>query len=627
VENPDRTTREYHYEDLRHAYALTGITIENGERFSWYEYDEQDRATASYHADDADRVDVYYEVNGDRVVLDPVGNATVYRTRIEDRRGVLDGISGPISSEGCGQSELQFTYDANMNVSSKTAYDVVTEFGDYDNRGRPGYALFAAGTPDAKRVDYTYDERFLDRVTRIVEPSVYEGQARITERSYDGRGNMLSETISGFDSIGQPVTRTTTHAWDGPLGQLSASDGPRSDVGDVTRYEYYADTPEAGQNRVRLKAVIDANGIRIRDEITYTATGKIRSEHRPNGSVLSYDYYPGNDRIRSLTESGDGLFNRISWEYHSTGEVRMVVIDDEAGDEIATRFSYDAARRLKGVDSRVSSNSAGTADQWVIYEFDAAGNVISETHGSRDTPRSDLIVERIFDAHQRLDSMTRGEVTTDWDYNPDGTLAARTDGKQQPTTYRYDAFKRLIRTEHIGRVVTSVRYDTHGHPLSVSDSEGRSTGFLYDDLGNRLQQDSPDSGITTYAYSEAGQVLSRTDAKGQTTVFSYDAGGRLTSIDRPGLDDDVSFVFDSCEKGAGRICAVTTGWGHIIEYAWNALGELKGVTTNEGQVGYTFGPAGVLRTLTYPSGRVVEFDNDGGGLPSRIRLRSPGQTE
>lgn len=621
VVSPDGTTREYHYEDLRHPYALTGITQENGERYSYYEYDDQGRAVASYHAGDADRVDIRYEANGDRIVLDPLGNATVYQTRIENKRGVLQGISGPICAQGCGQTDSQYAYDADLNVISSTVYGITTRFGDYDAWGQPGYVIRAHGTGEEKRIEYEYDPAFPNRITRITEPSVYPGASKITTRNYDFSGNLLTETITGFDPFGQPVVRSTANRFDGPFGQISSIDGPRTDVSDVTTYEYYPDSPSAGANRARLKAIIDPEGIRLRDEIVYSPTGKIASEVRPNGIEVGYAYYAGSDRIKSVTESGGGLFNRTQWEYFPAGDVRRVIIDDETGEEIITQFAYDAARRLVRVESRVSRGQSFRADQWVSYEFDAAGNITTETLQSRDTPQQELIINRVFDAHDRLDRVTQGDVTEDLDFNQDGTLASRTDGNRNTTSYTYDAFKRLTSTQRVGQVTTFMTYDTHGNQLTVTDPENRTTRYLYDDLGNRVRLDSPDSGVTSYSYNEAGQVITRTDAGGQTSLFTYDAAGRLTGVDREGTDYDVSYTYDSCINGIGRLCTAIAGWGHSVQYEWDAVGEIAAITTNEGHVRFTHGPRQALTSIEYPSGRVILFDIDGGGLTRQIRMR------
>jgi hypothetical protein len=226
-------------------------------------------AIASYHDGDVGRVDIQYNPNGDRVVLDPLGNSTTYQTRIENKRGVLEGISGPVCSQGCGLSDAQYSYDANLNITSQTAFGVTTSYGNYDLKGQVDYKILAVGTPEERRTDYEYDSRFIAHLTKITEPSVYSGGFKVTTRSYDSLGNLTSETVSGFDPFGQAVTRTSSNSYNGPFGQISSRDGHRTDISDITLYEYYPNLLSEGANRGQLKAIIDPNGVRIRDTIIY----------------------------------------------------------------------------------------------------------------------------------------------------------------------------------------------------------------------------------------------------------------------------------------------------------------------------------------------------------------------
>ncbi|NND55772.1 MAG: RHS repeat protein [Xanthomonadales bacterium] len=624
VENPDGTTREYHYEDLRHPYALTGITDENGVRYATYEYDQAGMAIASYHANDADRVDIRYGENGERIVLDPLGNATVYQTRIENRRGVLDGISGPICSQGCGLSDTQFVYDEEANVISQTSFGVTTRFGNYDSKGQPGFKIQAADTPDERRVDYEYDPRFRNRITRITESSVFSGGHKVTQRTYNDDGEMTRETVSGFDPDGQPVSRTTSSTFGGPFGQITSTDGPRADVDDRTHFQYHPDEALAGLNRGRLKAVIDPNGLRLRDHIEYSASGKILSESRPNGVLISYGYHPENDRVEFMTESDGGNYNRTRWEYTPAGDVSMIILDDETGQEVITRMFYDSARRLYRTESRVSRTLSSygysyEADQWETYQFDGAGNVIVETRASSDLAGENIVIQRVFDEHSRIDSLSSGGVTEGYRFNPNGTLASKVDGKSKTTAYTYDDFKRLTRTEQVGQVITEFSYDVHGNTSGMTDPEGHSTRYQYDDLGNLVRQESPETGTTVHAYNAAGQLVRSVDAKGLASIYTYDAAGRLTGINREGTDYDVTYRYDDCSSGLGRICSITTGWGHTVDYGWNALGEKISVISNEGGLSYTYGPQGSLNSIVYPSGREVKIHKDG-GLASSITL-------
>ena len=67
-------------------------------------------------------------------------------------------------------------------------------------------------------------------------------------------------------------------------------------------------------------------GILVRSNITYTATGKVSSEDRLNGLRLTYTYYPGNDRLETLTETDTtpGTSRVTQWTYLATGEVETI---------------------------------------------------------------------------------------------------------------------------------------------------------------------------------------------------------------------------------------------------------------------------------------------------------------
>jgi RHS repeat-associated protein len=339
-----------------------------------------------------------------------------------------------------------------------------------------------------------------------------------------------------------------------------------------------------------------------------------------------YDYYVGSDRVKSMTESSGGLFNRTQWEYAPTGEVSQIVIDDEVGDELVTVFQYDNARRL--VEVRYSGDVANTygGGQTRVFTYDAAGNITNETSSSSGYPVS-IVIDKLFDAYSHIEEITQGGITEFYDYNDNGTLASKTDGNLNATTFTYDAFKRLTNTQSIGQVNTGKTYDVHSNIESVTDAENNITNYLYDDLGNLIEQDSPDTGVTTNTFSESGQVLTTTDAKGQVSLYSYDATGRLTSLDRVGTDDDLTYVYDICANGIGRLCSLATGWGHSIQYEWNAIGELSTVTTNEGQVKYTYGPQNTLTSIEYPSGRRIRYVNNGKTLPVEIILSMDGLPE
>ena len=108
VDNPDGTPRRYHYNEpsltsganLQHA--LTGVTDERNERFATYEYYPDGRAKASYHAGNADRVEVAYDdTSGVNTVTDSRQGIRIYSVETILGRALplqLDGAA----CESCG---------------------------------------------------------------------------------------------------------------------------------------------------------------------------------------------------------------------------------------------------------------------------------------------------------------------------------------------------------------------------------------------------------------------------------------------------------------------------------------------------------------------------------------------
>ena len=255
----------------------------------------------------------------------------------------------------------------------------------------------------------------------------------MTTYGYDDFGNRTSETIAGFTPAGMPVSRTRSWQYNGPLHQLSLEDGPRTDIDDSTVYRYYPDDPAEGSNRARLREIENAAGILTRSNIRYTTTGKVLSESRPNGLQVSYSYYPGSDRLETMSRAGPSEIQVTRWSYLATGEVESISIADGAPDAVTVTFGYDAARRLV----RISDALGNRIDYLLDSEGNRRGEEIYDSAGVLWKT-----LTRTFDVYNRPDTRSQENEHVDTDYAPDGGLHRQTDGQGGITTYSYDALKR-----------------------------------------------------------------------------------------------------------------------------------------------------------------------------------------
>jgi RHS repeat-associated protein len=132
----------------------------------------------------------------------------------------------------------------------------------------------------------------------------------------------------------------------------------------------------------------------------------------------------------------------------------------------------------------------------------------------------------------------------------------------------------------------------------------------FDDKGRVYQVVSPDTGTTTYGYDPAGNLTSKADAKGVTISYQYDALNRLTNINFPS-DTAIVYIYDTCVNGKGRLCSMTDASGTTV-YEYTAKAQVKKETKTIDSIQYvtqyTYDQNGNLKTMTYPSGRVITYN-------------------
>ena len=145
---------------------------------------------------------------------------------------------------------------------------------------------------------------------------------------------------------------------------------------------------------------------------------------------------------------------------------------------------------------------------------------------------------------------------------------------------------------------------------SVEAPNGATTSYVYDDLGNLLSITSPDAGTTTYTYDEAGNRASQTDANGVTVDYGYDALNRLTTIEYPDSNLDATLTYDAGTNQKGRLTTMVDGSG-TTTFSYDVYGNLtqesKVVDGNTHVTAYTYDDADLLESITYPSGRTVNY--------------------
>ncbi|MCM5681570.1 RHS repeat protein [Schlegelella sp. S2-27] len=173
---------------------------------------------------------------------------------------------------------------------------------------------------------------------------------RVEQATTDANG---SQGFSASLAAGVPA-RTWSYTYN-QYGQVLTEDGPRTDVADVTTYEYYPDTTSEW-TRGDLKQVTNAAG-QVTRYTRYNPHGQVLQSVDANG-VITDSTYDLRQRLTSVTVAGQ----TTTYAYEPTGLLKRVTQPDASYVE----YHYDDAHRLTGL-----SDQAGNT---ITYTLDNAGN-------------------------------------------------------------------------------------------------------------------------------------------------------------------------------------------------------------------------------------------------------------
>ncbi|RPE74789.1 RHS repeat domain-containing protein [Vulcaniibacterium tengchongense] len=308
VRHPGTAIRRYHYNEsglnggVAQPGLLTGITDESGIRLSSYGYNSKGQAVLTQRGNGIEKYQVKQAADGQVVIASSLGATDTYQFSVI--HGAARVSARTQTCVGCqAQSSLR-TYDAAGYPDVFTDSGVVVDH-DYSSTGLETQRVESKGTASQRTIQTEWNESL--RVP--VERRTYRADGVLIAKSawtYNPRGQPLTNTQ--VDPVAmQTRTTTTTYceqanvdAGTCPLvGLVTSVDSPRTDVNDVTTYQYYAtDHPgcaiaptACAWRKGDLWKVVNALG-QVTETLRYDGSGRVLSAKDADGVITDFEYHP-----------------------------------------------------------------------------------------------------------------------------------------------------------------------------------------------------------------------------------------------------------------------------------------------------------------------------------------------
>ncbi|HEU4962156.1 MAG TPA: RHS repeat-associated core domain-containing protein [Sphingomonas sp.] len=423
--------------------------------------------------------------------------------------GTLSAVTSPAPSSGAARPTTTYTYTSVGGISLPSAISTCSS------------AATCVGTVNETKTTIAYNSNGL--TTSITKAA--------------GNGAVSATTAYTYDDTGDVLT----------------VDGPLSGTADTTTYRYDADRELVGV----ISADPDGTGALVRraQRLTYNGLGEVTETE-----------------IGTVTGADDS-----SWSAFVSKQ-QLVTTYDAYGRK--TRDVVSAGGTTYG-GTDYSYNSAGLPDCTAIRMNPSAWATVTaactaQTAGSAGPDR--ITRNTVYDADNRVTSVVTAygqsyATTESQAFSANGKVASVTDGDGNKTTYIYDGFDRLSKTEY----------------PSPTAGSGMSSTTDYEQLG----------------YDANSNVTSRRLRDGTSIAYTYDALNRLTAKNLPGTEPDVTYGYDLL----GHPTSVSQS-GNALSFTYDALGHVLTETGPEGTLTSTWDTGGRRTKLLWPDGFYVNYDYD-----------------
>ncbi|WP_156915579.1 putative toxin [Caenibius tardaugens] len=449
---------------------------------------------------------------------------------------------------------------------------------------------FAAVVLPAAHAKDAITRHFYDEAGQLV--GVLDGHGFLSEITYDGAGNKVSET-------GYAVSTYSADRANGTFATLRTQVAGGSTVDRVARYVY------DGQGLLRF--TVDAlGGI---TGFAYDAAGRLTTTTEYATPLTLSDFTfaavkaavatSGADRVSYTVYDAAG---RAAYTIDAEGGVNAFVYDTSGRAVKAIAFAdlYDASAGLPtlatmagwAADPAQASDTANRVTRnWysergeLLFTVDAANFVRGfiydaqgRTIGESAWPAGIVVADNATPA--QVAALTAGAgspIALSYSYDSAGRLLTGTDGEGIVTRHVYNALGQRTDTYLADNVSTDTvrlhyEYDATGRQIAEYHAYGSAVQagsfFAYDGLGNRISTTDANGNTTTFAYDALGRVTSATNALGGVTAYQYDAFGNVLKVTDPRGNASFNYY-----DRLNRLVATRDAGGYVTRTIYNRFGD------------------------------------------------------
>jgi RHS repeat-associated protein len=434
-----------------------------------------------------------------------------------------------------------------------------------------------------------------------------------TEYTYDANNLYVVETKV---AKGTTVQRTTTNQYDFYTGLETQETDVDNNITDKTTYDVFG--------RPTLMQEAFGTGVERRTSTEYSDTARrviTRADLNTtnDGKLVSIEHYDQLGRLRLSRSLDDATTQDPYNETHGTKKQYRQAFSGSnsyglASAPYAANYSYNAG------------GEAGMG--WKRTKYDSGGKAIED----------ETFVGATLPAPWGANTSSSGKQTTQYDAN----YTTVTEQANKKRRSEIDGLGRLTRVDepdasnNLGSTAspiqaTSYSYNANGNLTQINQGVQTRT-FNYTSLSRLNSATSPESGTIAYQYDNGGNLTQKTDARGISVAYTYDALNRNKTVDysNTAVNPDITRNYDGATNGKGKAWEDYAGGdftnGQTVEYkkvdGYDALGRPLSLTRRFKTAGTwgslyttssTYNLAGNVNTLTYPSGRTVNYGYDAEG--------------